>query len=168
MIDFGAVNTRVAAFDEANGNDPIVIDEMLAFSNGALRDINPIGALIDPPADNYERMKLVKRYWEVRTQRAQEEFNHAKNHYVIHAKAGMDAAAAPAPIEDETSAVEKLTALQRDVKACQAALAKVRKSLTAAANTSTSVRNQREREARYAANRQSNSALLAAVEKIKI
>lgn len=77
-IDKYGVNARVRDFDQRNGGNPVSFKERLYYANGAQRDSDPLGALIDPPADEYARLSNILRYHQGRCAAAVREFDHLK------------------------------------------------------------------------------------------
>jgi hypothetical protein len=162
------VKARVAEFDEVNGNDCIEIGDMLVFSNGACRDRDPLGQLIDPPNNEYERCRQVVRYWETRMQRAKDSFDGLKEHVVTQSKAALAERHAPEPVADAAQTVERLTELKAEVKSCHFQLQKARKALEVSEPNARHAQAARSLNERSAINRQRNGELLSAVQKIKI
>lgn len=64
------VKEIIETFDRQNGNDFVRIGDRLYFSNGATRDANPYGALHEPPADEFQRLKNIEVYREEMLRRA--------------------------------------------------------------------------------------------------
>src|SRR4051812_1754533 len=85
-LDVGGITHRVAAFDKRHGAS--IFDEAwLRFEDGACREINPMGALIEPPTDPYDRARRKAVYHKIIFERAVRDFDNAKRNYrgVIHA-----------------------------------------------------------------------------------
>jgi hypothetical protein len=79
MITGTTVKERIQQFDLAHGDDPVRVDDRwLLFEDGAHREVNAYGALIDPPADNKKRLQLIVRYHEEKVKRAQTRFDNER------------------------------------------------------------------------------------------
>lgn len=157
MIDHQGVTARVRAFDTENGRDCIRLGGMLVYSNGARRDPDPLGPLIDPPDNDYERNRIVVQYWEERVRRARGAFQKLKR------KCQHDADDPELPVEDTEGAVQQLTTLRAEIKATEAQLRDAKAALTAC--TPLEVLN---RTRVSPAIRRHNADFLAEVAKIKI
>lgn len=168
MNEHSPMYQRVKAFEKANGNDGINLGDFILFSNGACRDSNPIGALIDPPQDPSRRASNIVRYWEARTMRARARFTEVKAHYVTHAKGALAVANVPEPLEPIEAVTKQLQELQAEVLKCQTQLETAREQLGAIDRTTPEGQARQQREQRNAAARQANSDLLAAISNIQI
>lgn len=82
-MDNLSVRGRVRQFDLENGNDAITIGDnsFLYFSNGAKRDVEPMGILLDPPKDDYERYSNIVKYHGELLRRAKAEFNEEASNF---------------------------------------------------------------------------------------
>jgi hypothetical protein len=163
VIDYGSVNYRVQQFDRQHGSDCINIEGWLVYSDGAKRERSPLGALIDPPEDAYERSKLQVRYREELLRRAVEEFQGLRQTLLQGAKTNLrHQYAEPPPCADE-EAVAQLKELQKVVRRRQRALYAARKQLEESKPDWV-----RRRESASVTNKQSNERFIAAVDRIKI
>ena len=106
---------RVARWIEENGDDGIMVDGWMIYSNGAMREATPLGALLDPPADLYERAKIKVRYRQALMQRAADAFNERKR-YLLSAAEAARRNGYPPPTERELT---ELKQLQQVVQKCQ-------------------------------------------------
>lgn len=71
------VMTRVREFDRLHGT-PAQLNDWLYFPDGATREVNPQGALIDPPQNDFERLQNVYRYHQARLAEAVRQFTNLK------------------------------------------------------------------------------------------
>ncbi|HWA25700.1 MAG TPA: hypothetical protein VG734_08575 [Lacunisphaera sp.] len=163
MIDYDSVRQRIAAFDKKNGGDGVEINGAIYYSNGAIRDTEPLGALIDPPRDPQERCKIQLSYWQELQRRAVAEFDEVKSQYLTNAKVGLTEAFTPALPWTEAQAVKKLTELRDNVRELQKRVTAARAELKR--NTPQEVLDRR---AHFSAARQMATAFVEAVESIKI
>ncbi len=74
-----AVSQRVQQWDLEQGGDALLIDHYYVFSNGAMRERNPCGAWMLPPADLYKRSKIQLKYHEELLREAAAKFLDLKN-----------------------------------------------------------------------------------------
>ena len=110
FMDMGSVNYRLATFDKLHGAS--VYDEgWIRFEDGACREADPMGVMMDPPAHPFDLAKRKARYHKVVFERAMRAFDNAKQN--LRDIAGMNLnspVCGPAPaIED---AIGNLKALQ--------------------------------------------------------
>ncbi len=106
------VNQRVQQFDLEHGNDPVRLGSFLYFRDGAMREINPMGRLMDPPEDRYQRDKLIVRYWQARVDRAVQAFDKKKIELHQRAENVLQVASTPNGIPDAPPDEEDLAALR--------------------------------------------------------
>lgn len=164
MVDTRVVD-RVKAFDAQHSSEarpPVFEDGWVIFSDGACRDGNPLGALKEPPTDDWQRLKRIALYWKVSLRHATRKFNEMKDPLVRGAQAQVAArnAGEPPPVAE---AERKLRLLRRVVKRAQRHLAKALAAVEDAKPPGV-----REQEARFAANRTANQDLLNRIGKIGI
>jgi hypothetical protein len=76
---------RLEVFHEENGGDCVLVNGWYVYSNGARRDENPVGALIDPPADPFERAKLQVAYHSMKVNAAVKKLIERQDHWRNHA-----------------------------------------------------------------------------------
>jgi len=74
MDEFG-IGARIAAFDRRNGGNPVQWGGWFFYLNGAQRDTDPLGPLIDPPSDEYDLLTNILSYHKARLRRAVQEFD---------------------------------------------------------------------------------------------
>ncbi len=115
------VKARIQQFDLMNGDDGIRIEEWNAilFSNGAMRDINPFGQLIDPPKDWSPRSKLILKYHKTRLDWAIADFDQLKQSLALADKR----------FEPDFNGLNDLKKLQGIVQERRAALEAAQKEL---------------------------------------
>ena len=109
------VNAVVKEFDDTNG-EFVISGEWLVFKNGAMREVHPMGRLIDPPANEYERAKITVHYHKIRLQLAVEQFDREKLALSISAKTNLNQANCPHPgtVEDTTKRLKELKGIVAD------------------------------------------------------
>lgn len=98
---------KVAYFDQLNGDDAIVLDNLLVYGNGAWRDLDPIGRYANPSDNEYERLSLVLRRQQKLVQKARDDFYEAKEQLVQQA----------APYEEAKQRLDGLIAKVRELEA---------------------------------------------------
>ncbi len=157
-----SVKQRVDQFDIKNGSDCINIDGFwLVYSNGAMRERNPLGALIDPPTDVHQRCKIQLRYHEKRLQRAVDAFDEHKQQLIAVAQVNLtDRHSGPPP---DAANLEKLKDLQKTVRRCKRAVAAARQAVTD--STPDRVKT---RDARSAENKSKNEQFISAVKSVQV
>lgn len=114
MIDAVGIKQRVDKFDLEHGMDAIVVEGWLLFSDGAMREPNPIGVMKGKPRDEYKCAKLQVRYWEAKLSLAVEEFSTLKRNLLNRTKAGLNQKYCPPPPSPE--AITKLKELKEKVE----------------------------------------------------
>jgi hypothetical protein len=120
MIGCESVRERIEKFDAEHGNDGIVIDGWLLFSDGAMRELSPLGMMRKVPNDIFKAAKLKVHYWEAKLGLAVEEFSTFKKNLLSRAKAALNQRYCPPPPPPE--AIEKLKKLKAKVEGFQAKL----------------------------------------------
>jgi hypothetical protein len=165
MLDFDSmsVKQRVAHFEQRHGNDAVEIDEWLVFSDGAMRECNPMGLLREPPAEPYDAARIVVRYHEERLRRATRAFSERKDALLRTARTNLGEAQTPPPPCDLAAAKQELQRLRRGVVKCQADLDVARKDMEAKKPHWLRVR-----EENTVANRARNEEFATAIEAINI
>jgi len=164
-MDGLSCKARVEKFDIENGMDAILVDggAWLLFSNGARREVSPIGALVDPPANLYERARLIVKYHQTKLGLAVQEFNHVKLEYVRYAKVAMSQGPNCPLADDKTEAVTKLNKLKAKVRVCQAHLDEAHQNLEKHTPADLVTRRRIQQQ-----NLQGQQDLLTAVEQIEV
>jgi hypothetical protein len=161
FLDFGAVNQRIAAFDRLHGAS-IFHEGFIRFEDGACREANPLGVMVDPPADPWDRAKRVLMYRKIIFQRAVRAFDQAKQGYAQMAQAQLNSqTCGPAPAMDFTT-----SELKRLQSAARAAKRSYDKAVAAVEAATPAWR--RNMEAQNVRNRADNEALLNSVRSIEI
>ncbi|MBA4411586.1 MAG: hypothetical protein C0397_19485 [Odoribacter sp.] len=159
-MNFG-VKERVSAFDKQHGSF-VRLEDYLLFEDGAMREVNPMGLLASPPKDNYQRTRLICKYYQRRLDLAVEEFDERKQHFTHHAKVGLRQKNCPPPIAETQEAVTQLKALRAKVKLCQKNLEQAKVAMDACCP------NRMAKDEIETTNRQSNEDFLNAIEAIEI
>ena len=79
-MDCLGINQRLHEFDKSHGSF-VCVNEWLLFEDGARRERNPLGALIDPPKDLLKRAQNVVQFHQEKLNLAVAEFDlFRKNH----------------------------------------------------------------------------------------
>jgi hypothetical protein len=154
---------RVEHFDKRHGGDAIEIDHWLYFSDGAMRELNPLGLLAEPPAEPYDAAKIRLRYHEEKLRRASRAFDERKAWLLNTARANLLQRQAPPPPIYLAAAKRELNTLKRAVMKLQNDLEKARRDVEASKPAWL-----RTREEGNAASRASNEAFVSAIEEISI
>jgi hypothetical protein len=82
MDQFGAA-AKIADFDKRNGGNSVLYRNWIYYENGANRDMWPLGILLEPPADEYERLRNILRYHEGRQVEAVRQFDNFKEELMM-------------------------------------------------------------------------------------
>lgn len=162
-MDKSAMRQRIEAFHERHGADCVDIDGYRVYSDGAYRDIDPIGILAEPDSDLFVRSQRVIEYWEERTDRAVDAFDEAKDVYASFCRAAAHEPSVPATPWAKEQATEHLKKLRAEVHTCQAQLKNARAELKRHEPP-----HSRERAKRNARQRDDAAELLRAVSQIRI
>jgi len=121
-MDVGGINARIKEFHEQNGgsaNCVMLDDDWVIYANGAARERNPYGALMDPPADPLERAKRIVAYWQKKYDLALEEFDTFKNNHLGHAKTALKEKVVPAMLAEAEDVAAQLKQLKKKVTHCK-------------------------------------------------
>lgn len=80
MMEFEklSVSGRIEAFDKEHGGNAVRFQGWYWYANGARRDVEPLGALIPPPEDEYELCTNLLRYEQARHAKAVHGFEKLK------------------------------------------------------------------------------------------
>ena len=108
-----SVTERIQTFHRMHGNC-IISKGWVYFEDGAVRENNPYGPLIEPSNDPHERAKKVLFYYKLKLQEAVCEFDNHKTALRIQANAGAQSNPAPPPPSQE--ALDHLKELRDQVK----------------------------------------------------
>src|SRR4030042_4610839 len=68
---------RCKKFDDAHG-DYVVIGHWIFYEDGAHREKNPYGPLVEPPENERECCQMIVQFAEAKLQLARDEFNNLK------------------------------------------------------------------------------------------
>jgi hypothetical protein len=161
MLDNLNIQGRLQQFDLKHGNNAIRIDGWLIYSDGAMRETNPLGALCEPPGNPYECCKIKVQYHEELLRRAVDEFNTTKHRFMLEASARLRYGD-PSPIS-KREAVQTLTTLQATVKDRQRKLRIAQQRLDAVQPPALRARFNVEAE-----NKQNTELLIEAISEIRI
>ncbi|MEI9866670.1 MAG: hypothetical protein WDN00_19380 [Limisphaerales bacterium] len=77
-FDKFGVAGRIADFDERNGGNSVYFNGCFLYANGATRDGDPLGALIDPPENEDRLLANLLQYHKARHAIAVREFDNLK------------------------------------------------------------------------------------------
>jgi hypothetical protein len=72
------VSGRIADFDKRNGGNPVYFNQWFLYANGARRESMPMGALIEPPDDEYQLARNILEYHQGRHAEAVRNFENLK------------------------------------------------------------------------------------------
>lgn len=76
MNDPYSVAGRVDDFDKRHGRDSVSNGQWVFYKSGAVREVDPLGALIEPRLDDaYEHAKNVLQYYQLKLRRAVQAFD---------------------------------------------------------------------------------------------
>lgn len=163
-MDYQGMAHAKKQFDKQNGNDAIQIDGWLVFSNGAMREMAPVGIWCDPPNDTYACAKIKVKYREAKLAQATQAFKTLKQELTWQADNAVKYAAAETPPEPPSAdQIAELRNLQSMVRKCQKELTVARTELEQSKPP-----QMRMREQRAAANHDRNAKALQAVSEIKV
>lgn len=163
ILDYGAVNQRIAEFDKRHGAS--VYDEgWIRFEDGAVRESNPLGLMMEPPDDHWERSKRKLIHRKIVFQRALRAFDERRQHYISHTRANLNNQqfCGPALVAAEVAETE-LAELKQAVRAAQEGLARAEAEVEA--NKPQRLKELAQESLR---NRQSNEHLLDRVQRIEL
>jgi hypothetical protein len=163
ILDCEGVNQRIAAFDKRHDGESAVLDgSWIRFADGALREKDPLGAIIEPPSDPNQCAQLRRRYRKLLLDRAVRAFDQARQNYAAMAQSNLQSqycGAAP----DVAHAVGELKQLLKKAQLAKAAYDEADKAVDA-----TKPQRQRELQKLDADNRRANEALLAGIRDLEI
>jgi hypothetical protein len=161
-MDYGSVNHRIAQFDKKHG-ESIFYDHWVRFEDGAAREENPLGLLLDPPDDPWDRAKRIEYFHRIKLARAVKNFDNKKKFYAESALASMKDQFTGPPQTTPAAAVAELKQLASVVKALKAHHDKA-----VAAVESAKPQRLRQLEESNNVNRQRQQELLMALDQVKI
>ncbi len=161
-MDQGGIKRRVAEFDAQHGAS-VAEDGWILFEDGAAREANPMGALVDPPTKPWELAKRVLHYRDVCLKQAVAEFSQRKTYLLKAAAHNLKERLCGPPPADIAEAEAGLKQMQAKVRKCQ-------KAYDAALKAVEDARPERLRQflERDATNRSANQALIDRIDKIEV
>jgi hypothetical protein len=130
MSDYGdgLCGMRIRDFDIKHGGDGIRIGEWIVYSDGATREPNPLGGLIEPHPDPRVRFPIRIKYQEELLRRAVGRFDDYKSKMARCARINLnERQCVTAPPCSEAEVVQILKTLQAQVKTCKGRLEEVRR-----------------------------------------
>ena len=161
FMDTGVVNGRNAAFDRQHGAS-VFIDGWFVYADGATRERDQFGLMMDPPADPWERARKISLHHRVIYERALKEFDEARHGYRILINNNLKMrVCGPAPAVDE--AIAELKRLRNTAKRAKDNYDKALAAVEAARP-----KEDRAAERVDQLNRNDNEDLLAAIEKVEL
>jgi len=107
MIDYDGVTNRVRAFDLLHG-DFIVHNGWIYFADGAIRELNPMGPLCEPPTNPIECQKKIVWFWEKKLELAVEEFSVTKRSMLAFVRAFDPRFSVPRPSPERLQLLKNL------------------------------------------------------------
>jgi hypothetical protein len=120
-------NSFVQAFHTRHGERPVLIETWFLYESGARREQNAMGALIEPPTNNYERLNIQIRFWKRLVDDAEKTFDQEKGTLMMMGNARARNSLIPLPVSGE--AVQRLKALKDWVQARRERLAQAQAAL---------------------------------------
>lgn len=162
---YDSVKLRINAFEKRHGGPEVAVrvSGWILYPNGAARETNPLGALLDPSTDKLERARNILFYHETRLRLATEAFTERKRFYAENARVALKERFAPVLPVAQDAAVKELNELLTRVRECQAAVDEARKAVVAA-----KPQHVAEAEAQSARNKDAAQSMLNALESFKI
>jgi hypothetical protein len=160
FLDMGGIKHRLNAFDAQHGAS-VMSDGWIIFEDGAVRETNPLGALVDPPTSAWDLARRKLQYHKIIFQRAMRKFDDAKAGYLALAHANLNSSTCgpAASVEEVTRELKGLQQKAREAKAnYDRALADVEAAKP---------RHLRNVEQANIENRRSNELLLDSIKKIE-
>ncbi|MBB6431546.1 hypothetical protein [Algisphaera agarilytica] len=133
MIEDLTPGQRVARFDAQHGPGGERDEAWLYFPDGARRELNPMGALCEPPRDEAERCRLIAHYHRTIVNRLVRTFDDKKTLYTENASQ-----------YDHEECMAELKSLKAEITTAREALAEAEEAERYARTGRT-----REEEARY-------------------
>lgn len=91
MSDQFGVKARIEAFDKRNGGHAVLRGEWFYYSNGAIRERDLLGALIDPPEDEFQRLTNILHFHEARHAEAVRAFDNWQERLLMSGEPDRDA-----------------------------------------------------------------------------
>ena len=118
--------TNAKDFDMEHGDDGIMIDGWLCFSDGAYREINPMGVRC-VATESYKKAKLIVRYWQAKLNLAVEEFTVFKSNLMSFTRACSSRRNCYPP--PDSGAIKKLKSIKAKVQSLKLQLEKAEENL---------------------------------------
>ena len=118
ILDVASVKARIAGFERAHG-DSILHNGWIYFQDGAVRELNPLGLLAEPPEDPWKLAVRIRDYWQLKMAVATEAFDLRKKQFLQSAKSHLHeehSVGAP-PVGADAAAAELNVLKQAVVKA---------------------------------------------------
>jgi len=100
---------RIAAFDEQHGKTGLRVGNWIYYADGAVRDVNPQGALQEPLPNLVERYKCIIRHFEEKLRLKVNEFDAIRNGLLANENGWAN----------EAENKRRLTACQQSVRSIQ-------------------------------------------------
>lgn len=107
---------NVKEFDRRHGECSVVVGGERLYPNGARRDVEPLGVMIEPPESDFQCLKLKVRYWQTLVDEAVQVFYDAKRDLLQAAKGLSDRGFGPPELEEETTKLEQLQTIVKGRK----------------------------------------------------
>jgi hypothetical protein len=162
MVDYEGVKARIAAFDARHG---ACIEDAgwLVFEDGALRELNPLGPLMEPPKDAQALARRKFHYCGLRLREAVARFDDRKERFAQEAKVSLSLRTCGPPSATPEGVETVLAALQDTVRKCQQAHEAAKAALEA-----TKPEHVKDREKQLAANREQHQDVLSRIAKFQV
>jgi len=154
---------RIKKFDDAHG-DFVVVDGWILYEDGAQREVNPWGAMCEPPLDDCKCSKIILNFCEAKMNLAREEFQVHKQNLTTQCRVIAEQGNCNRPTQPPSKeAVEKLKELRKKVLCWQKRLNKAREAVENNKPERLTVR-----DVACEQNRQKAANAMAEIEEIKI
>jgi hypothetical protein len=167
FLDVEGVNQRIRAFDKRHGDDCVFAKGWWIFSDGAMKENNPMGLLKEPPEDPHTLAKYVALYFKTKMEKAVKAFDGLKQQLAGMAQGNLAAAASssgicnsPPPLDYALDDLKRLAAAAKK--------AKVDYDKATAAVERTTPSHLRQRDEQNSRNRASNESFLAQIQSIEV
>jgi hypothetical protein len=137
-----------ATFDKRHG-DSVQVPGWLLYEDGAQRELNPLGAYVEPSDDPYQRALAVLKYWQIKLRLAVDRFHDEKAMLRGHVNSIMQDRFPPAPPSKEK--IKELKVMRDECKRLQKCVEDAEQALEKAKPDSMKASEQRAAENHLAA-----------------
>src|SRR5437867_3730608 len=113
MLDTGSVKQRIQSFDQRHGGREASVQSSggwIYYRDGAKREAQPLGALVDPPTDSYELAQAVLNYYQASLARATTQFHELKEALSFQATGSPESIQKLKALKDEVTGLRQSAA----------------------------------------------------------